>query len=285
MNKSKWKPFLRSLAFYQNDLWGEIVQGFRSKSFKTLPKIYFALSRPLARSVGIRIRLKNRDPRTTNGRLAYIRRKLTKYYVGLRKSHFLRLYRLGKRRLGIRSYRTAKQGYFTSSTDWSFRLLEARIGSLAQRTYTTRSNLSIKQRLLYGYAFLNGRATYNSAVLARPGDVATLYNFTKPLQSYNFGDVIKVFLRKSRGWKFKKWFKGTVGTSTACNFQSFLIRKRRVSPAFHRNKLVRGLVPYLAGRKTQGLVRSYTGQVMYLGGPGSKLDIHYPFPAKLHQFA
>lgn len=313
MQNTKWKPKLRMLAFFQSDLWGEFLPGLRAKKFKKLPQIFFSLSKRLSRKSGIRIRLKPRESRTLNGRIIMKIRQLTKYYVGLRKSHFIRLYKRARRKLGIRTYGASRAAYINAASDWSFRVLESRVGNLAQRAYNTKSNRSLKQRLMYGHVALNGVPIFNPSQLAKPGDVVTVTNFTKPSQAFSFLDSYKKYIANSlkiiskvhigdlgRRRKFyfyqrkKVYSPLELSTKNVRNYD--LLKKKKplyrciVRRAFSADAMVKGsifpyITPYLRGRKTKGLVRTPSGQVIFLGGSPLKKDIYYPFNPKLYHFA
>lgn len=312
MRAAKWKPNLRTLAFFQTDLWGEFLPGLREKKFKKLPQIFFGLSKRLSRKSGIRIRLRPRESKTLNGRISMKIRQLTKYYIGLRRSHFIRLYKKARRKLGIRTYGSSRAAYINAASDWSFRALESRVGNLAQRAYNTKSNRSLKQRLMYGHVSLNGAPVFSPSRLAKPGDVVTVTNFDKLSQGFSFSNSYSKYVKNS----LKVIKKVHIGDFTRKRKFYFHNRKKVFSPlevpsgqvrnydllktetsyrnalthyfsfdAVSKGSLFPYLVPYLRGRKTKGLWRTSSGQVLFLGGSPLKKDIYYPFNAKLYHFA
>lgn len=288
MNQVKWSPKLRTLGLIREDLWGEFFFGLRYKTFKRLPHIYFDNSKRLSRRKGINLRLKRLNlGRTVGGKVSVARRVLTRYYIGLRLKHFFRLRRLARCKLGVRGFGHRRLSYSSASSDWLLKFLEARVGSLAQKSFTTISNRSIKQRLQQGYVFLNGRPTYTPSVLSRPGDTVVLYNFSKPKQRITFEDRFQYFLNYCKGWKYKKpWSNSSVSTSVESSFDVANLRKdclrKDLKNGLHRGKILHALAPFLPRKSMPGLSVSSTGEVLFLGGPASKKKIYFPYRARTH---
>lgn len=283
---TRWSVRSKSLAFFQADLWGEMLPALKVKRFRKEKQLLAGFSKPLFKHLNLRFRGKRREPKSVQGKRKMVRLLLSRFYIGMKVPRLMRLFRLALRRKGFRAVlkrNIVRPASSTTPADYFVRLLETRVGSLSQRMNLFKSTRALHQHIVHKGLFVkSGRVlARNSSVALSLGHSLTI---PKSLAPSYYTDLISAFRRYetyTSGYRYKRKLRGVRILKVFRRLPKRLRWKISwVGRRLHLKKMQRFFAPYIATRRASGFVRSYQGRLVSLGGPHTKRSVYYPFVVK-----